>query len=64
MREEEKKGYERVEEPLVLTAGEVIEVVLDSCNLIVWTSKLCLCVSTWYCRGPATNSFKMNLRSC
>jgi hypothetical protein len=49
MREERKKGHERVEEPLVLAAGKVIiEVVLDNCILIVWAGKLCFSVSSWY----------------
>ena len=41
MREEGKKEHKRVEEPLVLGAGVVNEVVLDSRILIAWTGKLC-----------------------
>jgi hypothetical protein len=39
---EEKRGerHVRVEEPLVLAIGKVIEIVLDSRFLIVWTRKL------------------------
>ncbi len=36
----ERKGYARVEESLVLAAGKVIEVILDSHSLPVWTGKL------------------------
>ena len=54
-----KKAHARVEEPLVLTAGKVIKVFLDSRILPVWSGKLRFSMSIQLLQRTNDKGFKL-----
>jgi len=53
------KGHARVEEPLVLAAGKVIEVFLDSSTLPVRSGKLCFSMVNTIIAEDQRGGFKL-----
>lgn len=57
-----RRGHVRVEEPLVLALGKVIEVGLDGQLLIAWKRKLLIFRVNM--PGVSHTNLNMSLRSC